>query len=272
MTILLVNIKRINFVRYITALARASVVIFVFVFSHFSRSEPAAIPSINPPSITIGCSDWKPYCYSDQGTLTGSAHQLIKQVLQHNNVKFEKNIDYSFAYIPWNRIYRLTLKNENTFIVGLGRTRKRETLFNWVVPLRKPTKVYAYLLKSSNILLDKPADLLNYRIAVERGSFTEDYLVELGYKKENILTVSRMDQLLKMALHKRIDGFLLDEKIFAFESQKNKIDPRLFTKALFAFEVTEYLATNKKTPIETVNQIQRAYTELINKKEISLLD
>ncbi len=221
--------------------------------------------------LTIGCSDWKPYCYFDQGNLTGSAYQVVEKVMQHNNENVE-NIDYNFAYIPWNRIYRLALKNENTLIMGLGRTKKREDLFSWVFPLRKPSKIYVYQLASSKLVIDQPDDLLNYRIAVERGSFTEDYLKELGYEKENILTVSRMDQLLKMAMHERIDGFLLDEKVFAFETKKNNIDAKLFKTSLMAFEVTEYLAANKNTLADVLSKIRQSYAELIKQEKIYLLD
>lgn len=268
------NIKRINPIYVNTAIAKVIVVVISFFFSLCSYSDSSYSEHLAPETqtkITIGCSDWKPYCYFDQGALTGSAYQLVNKVLQHDP-KLVNKIDYNFAYIPWNRIYRLALKNENTLIMGLGRTHKRENLFHWLFPLRKPTSVYAYQLASSNLVIDHAEDLLNYRIAVERGSFTEDYLIDLGYKKENILTVSRMDQLLKMALHGRIDGFLLDEKVFAFETKKNNINAALFKTNLMAFEVTEYLAAHKNSSPEVLQQIEQSYAELRKQKKIHLLD
>jgi hypothetical protein len=230
------------------------------------------ICTANEQKLIIGCSDWKPYCYFSDGQLTGSAYQLMQQILTHNQRIENQPLDYSFAYIPWNRIYRLTLKNPNYLIMGLGRTAKREDLFNWILPLRKPTRIFFYQLKKNASPISRASDLLNFRLAVERGAFTQDYLLELGYSKEKLITVSRMDQLLKMALHGRIDGFLLDEKVFAFESAKNNINPAQFDASFLAFEVTEYLAAHKKLSPRIIHSLQQSYRELIAQDNIQLLD
>ncbi len=216
-------------------------------------------------TLTVGCSDWKPYCYYDEGSLKGPAYQLAKKVMDSSK------LEYSFEYFPWNRIYRLALNQENYLIMGLGRTQKRENLFSWIAPLRKPARIYAYKLKSSKVIIEKPEDLLNYQLAVERAAFTQDYLLALGYNKDKLITVSRMDQLLKMALHNRIDGFILDENVFKFESLKNNIDPNLFEASLVVFEVTEYLAAHKSTPAHIIKKIKDTYLYLLKEGEIELV-
>jgi len=216
--------------------------------------------------LTVGCSDWKPYCFFTKGQLQGPSYDVAQKVLRHSQ------IDYEFNHYPWTRIYNLALTEPNYLILGLGRTEKRENLFNWIGPLKKPSLIYVYQLKDAPKKIIQTTDLTQLTMAVERAAFTQDYLLKRGYDKDKLIRVSRMEQLLKMALHHRIDGFMLDEKVFQYESQRNNIDPNLFRKAFLAFEVNEYLAASKNTPINRVDKIKQTYKRLLQQGDIQLPD
>ena len=264
MITLLVNIKQTNLLTFKPEKPPWPFWLMLSI-SLWISTAPLVIAS-NDEALTVGCSDWKPYCYSVDGQLQGRAYTITQQIMDASQV------EYDFKFYPWNRIYQLAMKTEDHLIVGLGRTNKRENHFTWITPVRKPAKIFAYQLKNSPVKINTESDLLNYLLAVERGSFTHDYLLALGYDRKKLITVSRMKQLLMMAQHGRIDGFILDESVFESESIKNNIDAGLFKKSFLAFEVTEYLAASKNISAEVVNKIKKSYHHLIQNKVIQLPD
>lgn len=264
MITLLVNIKQTNLLTF--KFKKASWPFWLILNLCLSVSTICSAKESNAETIIVGCSDWKPYCFPVDDQLQGHSYAIIQKIMDASQV------EYNFKFYPWNRIYQLAMKTEDHLIVGLGRTNKRENHFTWIAPVRKPAKIFVYQLKNSPVKIDNESDLFNYRLAVERGSFTHDYLLALEYDRKKLITVSRMKQLLMMAKHGRIDGFILDESVFESESIKNNIDAGLFKKSFLAFEVTEYLAASKNISAEVVNKIKKSYHHLIQNKVIQLPD
>jgi len=216
--------------------------------------------------VSAGCSDWKPYCYKEDGRLHGALVDISKAVLD------AANVEYTFDVYPWIRVYHKGLNEADFLILGLGRTQKREALFKWIAPLKNPAKIHAYQRADSNISLVNTDDLTDYVIAVERGSYTYDYLVERGHDVEKIVTVSRYDQIFKMMLDNRVQLFLLDDSAFKPEAKRSGFDPKLFQRSILVFKVTEYLATSKKTSDEMVEKLKASYAKLIEQGKINISD
>jgi len=243
-------------------------IFYIFILSVIALSDEILTDEANNEfvheSVYAGCSDWKPYCYKVGDHLQGSLVDISKAIL--DNAK----IQYSFDVYPWMRVYHQGLNKENFLVLGLGRTEKREALFKWVAPLKKTTSIYAYQDVNSKIVLTNPVELKNYDIAVERGSYTHDYLIEQGHDKKKMIVVARYDQLYNMVLHDRAQLFLLDSQAFQPEAIRHGFDPKSFKPSIKVFSVTEYLATSKKTSDEMVKKLQASYKKLMQQGKINL--
>lgn len=244
----------------------AFLIFYIFALSVLLSVNKSLADTVDHDFVYAACSDWKPYCYKENGHLQGSLVDISKNVLDAASIK------YTFDVFPWVRVYHKGLNEADFLVLGLGRTPKRESLFKWIAPLKNPTKIHAYQREDSKITLVSTDDLKDYVIAVERGSYTYDYLIDRGHDEDKILTVSRYSQLFKVLLHGRAQLFLLDDGALKPEALRGGFDPDLFQRSILVFTVTEYLATSKKTSDEIVDKIQSSYAELMEQGKIDLPD
>ncbi len=212
--------------------------------------------------VEVVSSDWKPYVYEEKGVIKGSAYKIIKDVLDRAGVRF------NYRILPWARAYRNGLDKENYLIGGLGRTPKRETLFHWIGPVTAGADIFFYKLKSNPVKIIDVDEAKNYSIGAERNSYYHDFLLQNEFDVNNISPVTYPDQLIRMLVSNRIPFILLDERRFLKLAEELSLDPALFDKALFAFNVTDNLAFSKKTSLELVKRLRDAYQKLVNEGEI----
>jgi polar amino acid transport system substrate-binding protein len=231
-----------------------------------SASSENVSPEKNEKYLQLGCSDWKPYCYKQNSNVRGQLIDLTRTILD------AAGFEYTIDVFPWKRVYQQGLKQTNFLILGLGRTAKREKLFKWIAPLKNPSEIYAYQYIESDIVLTSNDDLSQYSIAVERGSYTYDFLVKRGHDKEKIIIVSRYDQLYRMVRSKRAQLLLMDSKAFRPEAMRNGFNPELFKPSLLTFVVTEYLATGLNTSDDIVERLKASYDTLLQQGKIVLPD
>jgi polar amino acid transport system substrate-binding protein len=241
-------------------------IFYIFALSVLFTVNKSLADTANNKYVYAGCSDWKPYCYKENGQLQGSLVDISKAILN------EADIKYTFNVFPWVRVYHKGLNEADFLVLGLGRTPKRESLFKWIAPLKKPAKIHAFQRADSEISLTNTDDLKDYIIVVERASYTHDYLIDRGHDEDKLVTVSRYSQIFKVLLHGRAQLFLLDDGAFKPEVLRSGFDPDLFQRSILAFTVTEYLATSLKTSDEMVEKIQLSYAELMKQGKIDLPD
>lgn len=212
--------------------------------------------------VALEISEWRPYIYMEDNKPAGHAYEIVEAVFER------ADIAYDFQIKPWARVYSNGLKKRNYFIPGLGRTPKREDLFQWIAPLNKGVDVYFYKLKNNPVQINNLEEAKQHTIGVERGSYYHDFLEE-NFEEDKINHVSQPDQLLETLVNGRFNFILLEEARVLWVAEKLKIDPDLFEKSLFAFRVQDYLAASLNTDKELVRKLQKAYMEL---KEENLID
>ncbi len=105
---------------------------------------------------------------------------------------------------PWPRSYRSALLNQDGVFFSTTRTTHRENLFNWVGPIAD-IKVVVLARKSSQIRVNDPIELGNYRIGVIRDDIGEQQLLQLGVPRESMVEGSTVSSLAEQLLKKRID-------------------------------------------------------------------
>lgn len=213
--------------------------------------------------VALEMSEWRPYVYLENDKPTGFAYAIVDSVFER------ANIDYEFYVKPWARVYKDGLEKKNYFIPGLGRTHKREKLFQWIGPVTKGLDIYFFKLKSNPIQIKSIEEAKKYSVGAERGSYYQDFLEEHFTSNKRQL-VTQQEQLLKMLVAKRINFILLEESMLLTISEKLALAPNLFEKSLFAFSVNEYLAASLNTDKVLVKKLQKAYRELKEKNLIHL--
>ncbi len=213
--------------------------------------------------VALESSEWRPYVYIAEEQPIGLAYDIVKAVFERADVAYKFNIK------PWARVYRNGINNKNYFIPGLGRTFKREKLFQWIGPTTKAVDIHFYKLKTNPIQIKNIDEAQKYLTGVERGSYYQDFL-EVHFAANKMQRVSQADQLLKMLMTKRVNFILLEETRLFNISKKLGFDPDLFEKSLFAFSVQNYLVASMNTDDALVTKLKKAYIELKKEKLINL--
>jgi hypothetical protein len=235
-------------------------ILFVSLFSS------AATADVGEKYLQLGCSDWKPYCYKEGSQVKGQMIDVTRAIVA------EADFESTLEVLPWKRVYQQGLNTPNFLILGLGRTEKREALFKWIAPLKNPSEIYAYQHISSDFILTNKNDFSNYTIAVERGSYTHEFLMVNGHDEDKIILVSRYEQLYKMVESHRAQLFLIDSKVFRPEAIRSNFNPDDFKPSLLAFVITEYLATGLGTSDSVVERLKVSYGSLLQQEKIKLPD
>ncbi|CAM3746424.1 Bacterial extracellular solute-binding proteins, family 3 [Vibrio aerogenes CECT 7868] len=212
----------------------------------------------DPPQITldIACSMYYPYVYQQDEQIKGKFYEIAELVANQANIPFR------YRLLPWARVFNYGLTKENFLVGCLGRTLKREQLFYWIGPLTSRVDVHFYQHASSDAKIRILSDLKAYKIAVQRQSFYEDFLIAMNFPPESIQAVTSQEQLFLLLVEKRVDFFLIDDITFANMPARLHISPDLFKKSLFAFSMQEYLALSKKTSKTIYERLSAAYKEL----------
>jgi ABC-type amino acid transport substrate-binding protein len=109
----------------------------------------------------------------------GISYELVKSILKHSGIK-----KYEIKWYPWARTYRIALKEKNTAIFTIARSKEREELFDWTCKLFE-TKIWVYCLqKRDDIKIEKIEDLKNYKISAWRNDYRHQFLEQnLGHRK-----------------------------------------------------------------------------------------
>ncbi|WDE09086.1 transporter substrate-binding domain-containing protein [Thalassomonas viridans] len=232
----------------------------IIAFSHVTeakQTQPAQV-------IDVLSSNWKPFVYSENGVHKGFAYDITKKVLD------DANIGFNLYFFPWSRIYALGVNQKNYLIVGLARTKQREPLFHWIGPVAKPEAVYFYKLKEAAITINEVKDANRYIISTEKSTHYHNFLEEQEFTFDNILLVTRTEQIIKMLLNGRIDLILSTEQNFNSETERAGIDPALFEKVLHAYSIQEYMAFSGPTSPELYEKVQHSYHKLKNSGQFIL--
>ena len=206
--------------------------------------------------VEVGCSHYRPYVDEVDGKVSGPGYDIAKDVLNNADIKFK------YKVLPWARVYQYGLHKKNYLVGCLGRTNIRENLFQWVGPMEIGVKLYFYALKSNPITLKSVKEAKEYKIAAEKDTYNDQYLVANKFPKKRVKSVVGKVQMLEMLKHKRVDLLLLNDEELNAAAKKGNIDPSIFKKVIYVFSVQSYLAFSNKTPKELVDKVKNSYDQL----------
>ena len=223
--------------------------ILLFLFSSLSFAQQ---------KLTFVTERWVPFNYLEKKQIVGISTELVKASLEH------AGFNYDMQLLPWQRAYRLTLKNPNHFLFTTNRTRARENLFKWVGPLYNQDVSFYRLKNKKHIKVNKLGELRNYTIGVSRGGSIEGYLKEIGYiENQDYFTYFNEKQGEKMLLSGHIDLIPGSQFNLAHKRMLAEDSSLQLVKAFTLTDTGYYIAANINTDDEIINRLQDSLEHLI---------
>lgn len=202
--------------------------------------------------------EWLPYNYTNaEGQLVGRSTDKVRAVLS------DAGVEYKITSYPWLRSMHLAKTQANTMIYSIYRTPEREKLFQWVCPLMAPVKEYLFALKTRNdIQLNSLDDAKQYVISIVRGSVSEGYLTDAGFKPGlNLDLTSDPSSSPRKLLGGRVDLILHTEYTASERMKELGYDYSMLRKVIEVKEIDNRracMAFSLKTDKALVKRVQSA--------------
>jgi len=219
------------------------------------------LTTLQAQKITIVTEEYPPYNYLHENKITGMSSEVVLSVVK------EVNIEYVHDIYPWARAYQMAKRDSDTLIYSLGRTEKREDLFQWIGVIA-PAQFCVISLKSrDDIKIKSLADLKKYKIGTIRDDIQEKYLISKGFKKnEQIITVNQHKQNFDLLMKERIDLWASVELTASYIAKVNNHSYDKLLEKRFCFEnlSTEgtYMAFSKKTDPALIDRFKKALIKI----------
>jgi polar amino acid transport system substrate-binding protein len=199
--------------------------------------------------------EYPPYNYTDEkGILTGSSTQLVKAIIG------KLGLDTKIEVLPWSQAYELVLNNSNAALYSTARTPERERNFMWVGPIGSYEN-WLYAKKGSTVRVNSLDEAKAVKtIAAVKDEAGQQKLAEQGFINF-AFTITTVDGLKKL-MAGEADlwlGTRADVELVAMQAGVNPTD---LEPAVFVHKLDLYIAFNKNTPYEIVQQWQKALDSL----------
>jgi len=230
--------------------------LFLLLFSSLVNAEEFNIQDIeffteeNPPSNFVV-----------NKQIIGIAPELLHLIWEELGFSSTPNI----RIIPWARGYNYLQNSNKVVLFSTTRTPEREALgFKWAGPIKK-NKIVLLARKDRNITINQLDDAKKYKIGTVYDDIGEHILLNSGFSKDNLHSVSSLDLSVRMLNHDRIDliakGY--ENLLSLLEKEGNNINAY---EAVFTLsERHQYFAFNKDIPDKVVAQFQAAIDKLTDK-------
>ncbi len=151
-------------------------------------------------ALTVAFAHWPPWNIIDEKRFGGIDSDILKAVGEPLNIRFE------FKECPWQRCVEMIRTGDADLITSFGKTRQREAFAIYLALPYTRSVIHFYGLKQNKLQVNSFEDLYGKSIGVTKGSaFFDRFDRDEKLKK---VEVTRMDQILKMALSRRIDLFI----------------------------------------------------------------
>jgi len=198
-----------------------------------------------------------PFQIDTPGAATGFATDIVRQTFQ------DAGISYQIEFQSWSRAYQLALRDPNTCIYSISKSKDRQELFNWVGELSYNTTAIYGMANRRDIVLHSLEQAKNYVTAVTRDDVTHHYLLQHGFEEgKNLYVLENVSSMLNVLANRRqgIDLVIINETILKYRAIEAGLAPAEFHKLLVLpdLPLDFHLACSLKTPTAVVTQLRRS--------------
>lgn len=222
---------------------------FAFLGINFSYAD-------KHESLSYITEEYPPWNFEENGTIKGIGPDLMRLMWKKMGYP-----EQEIKLLPWVRAYNLIQKNNNYVLMTMTRTANREKLFKWVGPMSNTRYSFIGLAKNS-FKINTLDDAQNYIIGTLKEDAGEQIIIESGFDRKNIVSLTSIDQLTKMLKHKRIDFLIYDERGYKNYLKSKNYNVNEFKTFFVLKDVDDYFAFNKNIDDSLVNQFQQALNSL----------
>ena len=209
-------------------------------------------------SLQVVTEEWLPYNYTNaEGKLVGRSTDKVRSILD------DVGVNYKITSYPWLRSMHLAKTRPNTMIYSIYPSSERKKLFQWVCPLMAPVKEYLFALNTRNdIQLKTLEDAKKYVISIVRGSVSEGYLTDAGFKPGiNLDLTSDPSSTPRKLIAGRVDLILHTEYTASERMKELGYDYSMLRKVIEVKEIDNRracMAFSLKTDKSLVKRVQDA--------------
>jgi len=192
---------------------------------------------------------------NSDASLSGVNIEIVKAILK------EAQLEASFEVLPWPRAFDQALNNKNTLILSMIRNPQREDKFIWLAKLIQLEPNITILKGRKDLVINTVADLINYKIAVSRGDYGENYLKKIGLlENKNLYLTVKHENMWKMLFRERVDAVFTNNLTSKYEILSAGLSPNKVEDILDLNSISKelYLAANLNTDIQIVNALKKA--------------
>ncbi len=214
-----------------------------------------AIAGEELPELTILTEDWPPYQYLEEGELKGYSVEVLEAVLEKAGSSQTRK---DFRMVPWARGVSMLDSEPNTLLFLMTRTRERAPKYQWVGPLFHNIS-YVIAKRGSGINIDSPESFGQLKPGAINGDVSENYLIELGFEKEQIAQTNHSESLVLMLNFGRVDLIIDNWANFQSVVEAQSLDPNTFEAIGVANTDGVSFALSMQTPDWLVRRLQSAF-------------
>ncbi len=225
----------------------------VFACPHPTAAENQLTKQLQ--NLQIITEEYPPISFTNKaGEVDGLAVEVVKEIMRRLGINQEIRV------LPWARAYKEAIEGPNFVLFSVGRTRQRESLFNWVGSIFDMKSSF-YAKKGSGI---KISTLNNARklvsIGTYRDSYDEQFLRGKGFK--NLDSVNNNVLNMKKLMAGRLEA-VTATNITISSMLKQAGYSTDDVERLFTFlKVDNFVAFSKQIPLEIVNLWQQAFENI----------
>lgn len=202
-----------------------------------------------------------PYQIDNHGEASGFATELVRQTFA------DADIPYQIEFQSWSRAYQLALRDPETCIYSISKSKDRQPLFHWIGELSlNSTSIYG-LTARTDIQLQSLAQAKKYVIAVTRDDVTHHYLLANGFVEgQNLYVLENVANMLNVLLERRqgIDLVIVNDTILKYRAQESGVALTDFKKLLPLTDLPLdfHLACSLKTSGATVAKLRHSLAKI----------
>jgi polar amino acid transport system substrate-binding protein len=197
------------------------------------------------------CEDLAPSNYLDHDTLTGFSVELLDAMWKTMGVPKQP-----VRVVPWARGYNTILHQPGQVLFSMSRTPERDTLFKWVGPIFSVHNVF--LGRSGDKLrISGLDDAKKVRIGVVKGDVVEAELLERGFDRARLESVSDLRQNFEKLRSNRIDLIAHSERSLHESIDLMHLARSAYSTKFVLSESRNFYAFSRSTPDSIVERFQK---------------
>lgn len=201
--------------------------IAVFYFACLLLGMVPAFASDQPRTLKVASDIWKPFFDYEAQTPSGLSYELVKETLKRAGHSLE------ITYYP-NRRLRMLFQKGQVDMLLLDSPKWLETAERDISLFTDPLMSiheYAYVRDDNPKVFNAPYDFKGMTLAINAGYHYALFEPQSIRGEITLHEVESAESLPTMVLANRVDGFFMDEFLFAQLVREDVIDPDMFRKA-----------------------------------------